>query len=147
MVVVDTNILLYAADSATPEHAAARALVESLRHGPRPWALTWNIVYEFVRVATHARAKPRPWTTAQATAFLDALWASPSLQMLTHTAGHAAAFAQAVAEAPLVAGNKVFDLHTAVLMREHGVRRIHTNDMDFHRFPWVEVVPLGRAAA
>ena len=32
------------------------------------------------------------------------------------------------------------DAHTAVLMREHGVRRIYTRDTDFHRFPFIEVV-------
>jgi predicted nucleic acid-binding protein len=30
------------------------------------------------------------------------------------------------------------DLTTAVLMREHGVRRIYTRDTDLHRFPFLE---------
>ncbi len=30
-------------------------------------------------------------------------------------------------------------MHTAVLMREHGVRVIYTRDTDFHRFPFLEV--------
>lgn len=137
---VDTNILLYASDSSVPEHAKSLALVESLRAGARPWACAWNIAYEFLRVATHARVKPRPWNVGQATAFLQALWASESLQMLGHTERHAAVLAQSAAEVPLTAGNKLFDFHTAVLMREHGIRQIYTNDMDFYRFPWVEVV-------
>ncbi len=138
--VVDTNILLYAADSSVPEHAKAYALLERLRAGNEPWALGWNILYEFLRVSTHARVKVRPWTASQANEFLQALQASPSLQILTHTERHAPLLAQSIAEVPLVAGNKMFDMHTAVLMREHGIRRIYTNDMDFHRFPWVEVV-------
>jgi predicted nucleic acid-binding protein len=28
------------------------------------------------------------------------------------------------------------DAHTAVLMREHGIRTIFTRDSDFHRFPF-----------
>ena len=32
------------------------------------------------------------------------------------------------------------DAETAVLMREHGIRRICTRDTDFHRFSFIEVV-------
>ncbi len=31
------------------------------------------------------------------------------------------------------------DLHTAALMREHGISRICTRDYDFHRFPFISV--------
>ena len=34
----------------------------------------------------------------------------------------------------------IHDAHTAILMREHGIRRIVTRDADFHRFPFLEVV-------
>ena len=62
------------------------------------------------------------------------------VEMLAPSARHHAVLSEAVKELPRVAGNLVFDFHTAVLMREHGIRRIVTNDMDFHRFPWVEVI-------
>ena len=29
-------------------------------------------------------------------------------------------------------------------MREHGIRRIYTRDVDFHRFPFLEVVDPAR---
>jgi hypothetical protein len=32
------------------------------------------------------------------------------------------------------------DVHIAILMREHGIRRIVTNDADLHRFRFLEVV-------
>ena len=32
------------------------------------------------------------------------------------------------------------DAETAVLMREHGIRRVCTRDTDFHRFAFLEVV-------
>jgi predicted nucleic acid-binding protein len=35
-------------------------------------------------------------------------------------------------------------LTTAVLMREHGIKRVYTRDTDFHRFKSLEVVdPAG----
>ena len=36
--------------------------------------------------------------------------------------------------------NLCHNLYTAVVMREHGVRRICTRDIDFHRFPFLTVV-------
>ena len=45
-----------------------------------------------------------------------------------------------MAELPDVRGNQMYDLHTAVLMREHGVSRICTRDTGFHRFPFLDVV-------
>jgi predicted nucleic acid-binding protein len=45
-----------------------------------------------------------------------------------------------IAELPWLAGNLLHDAHTAILMREHGIRRICTRDTDFHRFAFLEVV-------
>ncbi len=45
-----------------------------------------------------------------------------------------------MAEVPHLAGNLIHDMHTAILMREHGIRRICTRDMDFHRFAFLEVI-------
>ena len=47
---------------------------------------------------------------------------------------------QVIAEIPHLAGNIIHDTHTAILMREHGIRRICTRDTDFHRFPFLEVI-------
>lgn len=39
-----------------------------------------------------------------------------------------------------VRGNRVHDAHTAILIREHGIREIYTRDTDFHRFSFLRVV-------
>ena len=48
--------------------------------------------------------------------------------------------AQITAELPDMRGNVVHDMHTAVLMREHGINQICTLDRDFRRFPFLEVI-------
>ena len=53
---------------------------------------------------------------------------------------HAQVLAQVIGEVPLLAGNLMHDAETAVLMREHGIRRICTRDTDFHRFTILDVV-------
>ncbi len=64
--VVDTNLLLYAANEAEPRHARARSRLAAWLAGGEDIRLTWGIVYEFLRVATHRKVFPRPLTIAQA---------------------------------------------------------------------------------
>jgi uncharacterized protein len=144
MFVLDTNLLVYAADRDSRFHEASRALVEECRTGGIPWYVTWGILYEFLRVTTHPRVMRQPWSIAAATAFVTAVLASPVVDVLVPTSRHARVLEATVAELPHLAGNIVHDATTAVLMREHGIRRILTRDTHFHRFPFLEVEdPLG----
>lgn len=102
--------------------------------------MTWGICYEFLRVVTHPSVFERPWTSAEAMAFLRALLASPGLRVLTPTPRHGAALEEVATRVPLLNGNLFHDAHTATLMLDHGIRRIVTRDVDFHRFAFVEAV-------
>ena len=140
MFVVDTSVLVYAADRASPFHRRCGELLERWRVEPVAWYLTWGIVYEFLRVTTHPRVMRQPWPAEQAWSFIEALLASRSLAMLAHTDRHAVVAAAMWHEVPHLEGNLMHDAHTAALMREHGIRRIYTRDTDFHRFPFLEPV-------
>lgn len=140
MFVVDTNVLVYAADESAPEHARCRGLVETWRRRNGAWYMTWGIAYEFLRVVTHSRVMRHPWTLSAGVNFLAALQASPGLRVLVPTDRHRQVLSEVSAEVPGLAGNIIHDAQTAVLMREHGIRRICTRDTDFHRFPFVEPV-------
>lgn len=140
MFVVDTNVLLYAADAGAPEHERCRELLERWRRRNAVWYLTWGICYEFLRVVTHPRVFRRPWTIGDARGFLEAVQQSPGLGMLVPTDRHAQVLADVVRELPHLAGNVLHDAETAVLMREHGIRQICTRDTDFHRFPFLEPI-------
>lgn len=145
MFVVDTNVLLYAANADAPEHEVCLELLESWRVQPTPWYTTWGILYEFLRVATHPRVFERPWNARDAWRYVEALLASPGLRVLSETERHAQIAAEVLLRVPGLAGNLLFDARTAVLMSEHGVRRIYTRDADFHRFSFLEVLdPLAR---
>lgn len=133
-------MLVYAANADAAEHARCRELVEGWRGSRLPWYLTWPILFEFLRVVSHPRVLREPWPVPQAWRFVDALLASPSLSVLLPTGRHRQIAEQTFVELPDLAGNVLHDAHTAILMREHGVRTIHTRDTDFHRFPFVEVV-------
>jgi toxin-antitoxin system PIN domain toxin len=143
--VVDTNVLLYAADEDSEFHPVCHRLIDESRFQAAPFFVTWNICYEFLRVSTHPKVFRRPWSAGSAWAFLEALLAAPGLNVLTPTNRHAAVLAQTLSEMPELRGNLAHDLHTAVLMRENGISRICTRDTDFHRFPFLTVVDPLRA--
>ncbi|MDJ0861803.1 MAG: PIN domain-containing protein [Gammaproteobacteria bacterium] len=140
MFVVDTNVLVYAADRSCAEHQSCRSKLDEWRRDSLPWYLTWNIIYEFVRVVSHPRVFRRPWPAPQAWAFVEVLLSSPGLGILHHTHRHPAIGKLILTEGVALRGNLIHDVHTAALMREHGIRRIYTRDSDFHKFPFLEVV-------
>jgi uncharacterized protein len=138
VLVVDTNVLVYAADADSPFHAACRKWLEAQRRRPDAWYSTWPILYEFLRVTTHPRVMRRPWSAGAAWQFIVALMTSPGFGLLIPTPRHDEVASEVIAELPHLAGNLFHDAHTAILMREHGVKRVVTRDTDFHRFPFLE---------
>jgi uncharacterized protein len=138
--VVDTNILLYAANRDCVEHNRSLEFLERSRRQTGAWYVTWSILYGFMRVITHPRILAQPWRTNEAWHFVKALLDSPSLAVLSETDRHTHVVNQIIAEIPFVSGNLFSDFQIAVLMREHGVSTIYTRDVDFHHFPFLRVV-------
>lgn len=137
MLVLNTNILFDAAVESSVFHAPCHQRLERWRRERTQVFLTWNVCYEFLRVTTHPRAALRaPWSPRRAWEFLESLLATPGFEVLVATPQHAAMPAQTLEEVPQARGNLIYDLQTAVLVREHGVRRICTRDRDFGRFPF-----------
>jgi toxin-antitoxin system PIN domain toxin len=140
VIVVDTNVLVYAADVDSPFHGSCRRWLEGRRARADAWYCAWPIVYEFLRVTTHRRVLRNPWQSIEAWRFIAVLLESPGLGMLVPTPRHTEVAGEVLRELPHLAGNILHDAHTAILMREHGVRQICTRDNDFHGFPFLEVV-------
>lgn len=140
MFVVDANALVYAADEDSPYQPHCMAKLDRRRHQSSAWHLRWGILYEFVRITTHPRVMRTPWEVWQGRDFVRKLLDSPGLGILVETDRHAAVAREVFDDLPRISGNLVHDAHTAVLMYEHGIRRIYTSDTDFHRFPFVEPI-------
>ena len=145
MLTVDTNVLVHAADEYSQLHDPCLAWLERQRRRSDAWFTTWPILYEFLRVTTHPRALRRPWKASAAWEFVTELLDSPGLGILVQTQRHADVAGAVIAELPHLVGNILHDAHTAILMREHGIRQICTRDTDFHRFPFLEVIDPIRA--
>jgi toxin-antitoxin system PIN domain toxin len=146
MFAVDTNVLVHAVDPASPFHAPCAEGVTRWRGQRTPWFVTWSVLYEFVRLVTHPRKMRRPVTVQEAWSAVEALLASPGLRVLVATERHAQVARVVFDETPGLGGNLAHDAHIAILMREHGIRRIYTRDADFFRFPFLEPVDPVRPA-
>jgi toxin-antitoxin system PIN domain toxin len=137
---IDTNLLLYAANAADAEYRKAHEFLTAAGRSAERWYLTEDILYEFLRVATHPRVFPRPLTKEQALAFLEPFWNCPAFTILTAGHLHWNLLKKELSAIPHPAGNLFFDIRTVVLMREHGIHAIYTTDTDFLQFKGIEVL-------
>ena len=140
MFIVDSNVLIDSANRASDFHKPCRRTIERCQMQASPWYVSWPICYEFLRVCTHPYVFPKPLSLGAAWQFIESLLASPSAGVLLPTARHSELLGRLVVEIPHLRGNILHDAHTAVLMREHGIREIYTRDTDFHRFPFIKVI-------
>ena len=141
MIAVDTNILVYAHRSESSRHDRACLWLRHLAEGATPWGVPVFCLGEFVRIATHRRVFDPPSTIAQAIDAIDSLLESPSLRLLVPSAAHWSLLRAAIVEGE-TAGNLVFDAQIAAICREHGIERLLTEDRDFSRFTFINVVTL-----
>lgn len=138
--VVDTNILLYAANRDVPEYSAAARFLGKVLGSAERWYLTEGIVYEFLRVATHPQVFSAPLSARNALTFIRALTGSNVFEVLVASKRHWQTLGEVVAGLSHPWGNLFFDIRTVALMREHGVREIHTADTHFRLFSGINVL-------
>lgn len=141
MIAVDANVLVYAHRSEMPKHAAAVRRLEQLSGDSRQVALTWTVVYQFLRVVTHPKVFKAPTPVDVAWQFCGDVFSFPNAVVLSETERHAEVLDRLLADVQ-PKGNLVHDAHIAAVMIEHGVRDIVTSDSDFERFPGIRVVGL-----
>ncbi|MFM1832350.1 MAG: hypothetical protein RLZZ461_666 [Planctomycetota bacterium] len=146
MFVVDSSVLVIAADRGDPSHEACRGLLEEWRRQPTPWYLTWPIVFEFLGLVTHPTVYRAPWRLADAWSFVEAVLAAPAVEVLAAGDRHTDIVADLLDRFPDLRGSQMLETQIAATMIEHGVKRIVTRDTLFHRFPMLEVVDPLRAA-
>ena len=139
MVALDTSVLAYAVNRFAPEHPRATRVVEDLLNGELPWALPWPVVHEFLHLVTHPHAVARPLRPGEASAFVEQVLASPSVQVLSPGPGHAGALIEVLGSVETPGGLPA-GLTIAVILREHGVRELLSADRGMRRFPFLSVI-------
>lgn len=132
MILVDANLLLYAEDSLSERHDAARIWWDARLSGRDPVALSWPVVKAFVRIGTNPRLHQRPLTLKEAIARVQSWFDQPVVRMVQPTDVHWVIF-QRMLRSGNATGNLVSDAHLAALAIEHNCV-LQSTDADFARF-------------
>jgi toxin-antitoxin system PIN domain toxin len=136
---LDANILLYAANGASPLHKRSLEIVTRAGEGPEIVYLFWPTIMAYLRIATHPAIFPRPLSPAEAIGDIELLMGRSHIQILGEQDRFWTRFCGVAADTR-PKGNFVADAHLAALMLENGVRTIWTHDRDFRMFPNIEVI-------
>lgn len=139
MIAVDTNILIYAHRTDSPFHAPAAKRITELAEGGAAWAIPWPCVHELLSVVTNPRIYNPPTAISVALDYVDGLFQSPNLVVLSETDLHWKTLRPLVA-AGRIAGGRVHDARIAAICIQHSVRELWSADRDFSRFPELRAV-------
>ena len=136
MIVPDANLLIYAHNSAAPEHNDARQWWESLLNRTETIGLPWVVSSGFVRVASNPKVLRTPLAREASVDYVADWFTLVHVIPLNPGIDHLSLFRRNVA----VSGgdsNLVTDAHIAALAIEYDAE-VHThNARDFGRFPGV----------
>lgn len=144
MIAVDSNLLIYAHRSATPEHRAARHAIELLTEQADGWGFSIGNVLEFWSVVTHPDATGRPSTPGEARSFFSDLIGNGGASLWYPADGFETRLFDAAAKHK-ISGPRVFDLQIAMTALDNGAREIWTHDRAFIKLPGLLVRdPLDR---
>ena len=133
MILVDANLLIYAANNASPLRPAARRWLDAQLGGRTRVALPWPCLLAFLRITTN------PLIFGASTSSLPDAWkqvdewlSAPAAWIPEAGSGHAAILGRLLAH-PAMTSRKVTDAHLAALAIEHGLTLCST-DGDFSLF-------------
>jgi len=138
VIIVDTNVLLYAVDNRQAQHARSRRWIEQALNGHESIGFAWTVLLGFVRLSTRPGLLSSPLDADGALDIVDSWLDAPPAAVVQPTARHAVVLRKLLSSVG-TAGNLVSDAHLAALCLEHGAR-ICSFDRDFLRFPGIDVI-------
>jgi uncharacterized protein len=132
MTLVDANVLLYAVNTASLQHQAAKAWLDDALSREARVGLPWHSLLAFVRIATHPAVFPNALSTLQALDVVNAWCSRPNVVHPEPSRSFTATFTHTLTTGG-ARGNLVNDAYLAALAIEHGATVV-TFDRDFARF-------------
>lgn len=146
---VDANVLLFAVNETSAQHAQARDWVTEKLNGSRRVGLPWQVLGSFLRISTHPRAFERPLAPERAWRQVTEWLAAPVVWVPEPGVRYALLLGELIGRYDL-RGNLIPDAQLAALALEHGLT-MNSADTDFARFEelrWENpVAPKGRGAS
>jgi toxin-antitoxin system PIN domain toxin len=132
VILLDANLLVYAATSSLPQHEQARAWLDGRLNGTAPVGLPWPSLLAFIRLVSNPRVFERPRSIPDAWAQVEAWLGCTPAWLPQPTERHPEVLGELL-RASVQRSNLVADAHLAALAIEHGLTLCST-DGDFARF-------------
>jgi uncharacterized protein len=138
MILVDSNVLIFAYNEASVEHKAARKWLAEILAGPTPICFSWIALMAFVRVSTNKKIFTKPYSTNEAYDVVED-WLSAPRSQIVEPADEHLRIAKRLAQENGVYGAGLTDVHLAALAIEHGLS-LATTDSDFRAFKGLKLI-------
>jgi toxin-antitoxin system PIN domain toxin len=132
MILVDANLLLYAANRAAPEHDVAREWLDTRLSGSARVGLPWPSLLAFIRLASNPLVVRQPVSLSAAWGQASEWLSSPVAWVPMPTEKHAEVLA-GLCQPSWMTSRLVPDADLAALAIEHGLT-LCSSDGDFARF-------------
>jgi toxin-antitoxin system PIN domain toxin len=132
VILIDSNILIYAYESNSPHHQAARNWLDRQINSETRVGMPWQSLMAFLRLTTNPRIVKRPASVAEAWTQVLEWLACPNVWIPQPTENHSKIFGELLTVAR-AQGNLVMDAHLAALTIEHGLT-LCSADSDFAKF-------------
>jgi toxin-antitoxin system PIN domain toxin len=129
---LDVNVLIYAVDSASGNHAPARRCVEDALNKDAGLGFTWPALTGFLRLVTRPGVLRKPLPIEQALSVVDEWLSHPRARVISPGERHAGILGRLLIGIG-AGGNWVPDAHLAAIAIEHGLE-LASFDRDFERF-------------
>jgi uncharacterized protein len=132
MILLDANILLYAHNTAAPQHGAITEWLKTTFLKEETIGLPWVTVWAFLRIRTNPRLWPNPESPAATLSILRYWFTQPGVVLVNPGSRHSELL-NTLVDKHQVTGPLVTDAVLAALAIENGATLAST-DQDFSRF-------------
>ena len=133
MIILDVNVLIYAAELDAPQHVKTLAWLRKTFAGPDVIGIPWHTIAGFLRISTDLRIRRAVWKPEDA---LDAVkkWLAQPGVVIVHPGPQHLSLLESMIMKGQAIGPLVSDAVLAALAIENGATLAST-DRDFSRFP------------
>jgi uncharacterized protein len=137
---LDTNILLYAANSSAPEHAKAILIVNTMLASPTEWVIADQVLWEYYKALRHPKILKKPCTAVQAAAQVRFIRQQSGVSCCAYEVESFDDVA-GILEAPRFPYQRTHDTVLGITLLRQGVTTFYTrNEKDFANLGFQQVV-------
>jgi toxin-antitoxin system PIN domain toxin len=141
LALLDTNILVYAADEAAAFHESAKRLRDRGIAGEVPLVVSPQVLMEFFAVITNPRRVEHPRSPEEAQIEVEKYLQAAAIRKIHPGTDIIERVLDLLRGHPEITRQEIFDCHLAATMLTNNITQIYTyNEDDFRRFPGIEVV-------